>query len=121
MKSIERFEFAFRKLLGEIKAEFVQNLKGPVDFEVRTWITKKRLFDAEALPSIHASIHRSLVSPTALYVTKVPSNKAYKQCCGSGMFVLDPDFYLSWITDLRSRIPDPSTATTEKREKYFLL
>jgi hypothetical protein len=35
-KSIERFEFAFRKLLGEIEAEIVQNLKGLVDFEVRT-------------------------------------------------------------------------------------
>jgi hypothetical protein len=35
------------------------------------------------------------------------------------MFVLDPDFYLS-ITNLGSRIPDPSTATIEEREKYFL-
>jgi hypothetical protein len=35
-KSIERFEFAFRKLLGEIEAEFVRNLKGLVNFEVRT-------------------------------------------------------------------------------------
>ncbi len=35
-KPIERFEFAFGKLLGEIKAEFVRNLKGLVDFEVRT-------------------------------------------------------------------------------------
>ncbi len=35
-KSIERFEFAFGKLLGEIEAEFVRNLKGLVDFEVRT-------------------------------------------------------------------------------------
>jgi hypothetical protein len=35
-KSIERFEFAFRKLLGEIEAEFVRNLKGLVDFEVQT-------------------------------------------------------------------------------------
>ena len=35
-KSIERFEFAFRKLLGEIEAEFVRNLKCLIDFEVRT-------------------------------------------------------------------------------------
>jgi hypothetical protein len=35
-KSIERFELAFGKLLGEIEPEFVQNLKGLVDFEVRT-------------------------------------------------------------------------------------
>jgi hypothetical protein len=30
------FEFAFGKLLGEIEPEFVRNLKGLVDFEVRT-------------------------------------------------------------------------------------
>ncbi len=64
-KSIERFELAFQKLLSEIEAEFVRNMKGLVDFEVRTWITKKSLVDAEASPLIHASIHRSLVSPTA--------------------------------------------------------
>ncbi len=58
--------FAFQKLLGEIEAEFVQNLKGLIDFEVQTWITKKSRVDAEALASIHASIHRSHVSPTAL-------------------------------------------------------
>jgi hypothetical protein len=37
------------------------------------------------------------------------------------MFVLDPDFYLSWITNLGSRIPDPSTATIEERENFILL
>ncbi len=36
LKSIERFEFAYRKLLGEIDAEFVRNLKVLVDFEVQT-------------------------------------------------------------------------------------
>jgi hypothetical protein len=35
-KLIECYEFAFRKLLGEIEAEFVRNLKGLVDFEVLT-------------------------------------------------------------------------------------
>jgi hypothetical protein len=35
-KLIERFELAFGKLLGEIEAEFVPNLKGLADFEVRT-------------------------------------------------------------------------------------
>jgi hypothetical protein len=35
-KSIERLEFAFRKLLGEVEAEFVRHLKGLFDFEVRT-------------------------------------------------------------------------------------
>jgi hypothetical protein len=33
-----------------------------------------------------------------------------KQCCGSGMFIPDPDFY-------PSRIPDPKTATKERDEK----
>jgi hypothetical protein len=32
------------------------------------------------------------------------------QCCGSGMFIPDPDFY-------PSRIPDPKTATKERGEK----
>jgi hypothetical protein len=27
-----------------------------------------------------------------------------EQCCGSGMFIPDPDFYPSWIPDLGSRI-----------------
>jgi hypothetical protein len=31
------------------------------------------------------------------------------QCCGSGMFIPDPDFY-------PSRIPDPKTATKERGE-----
>jgi hypothetical protein len=31
------------------------------------------------------------------------------QCCGSGMFIADPDFY-------PSRIPDPKTATKERGE-----
>jgi hypothetical protein len=35
------------------------------------------------------------------------------QCCGSGMFIPDPDFY-------PSRIPDPKTATKERGEKIFL-
>jgi hypothetical protein len=32
------------------------------------------------------------------------------QCCGSGMFIPDPDFY-------PSRIPDPKTATKQRGEK----
>jgi hypothetical protein len=36
------------------------------------------------------------------------------QCCGSGMFIPDPDFYPFWIPDLGSRIPDPKTATKER-------
>jgi hypothetical protein len=35
-----------------------------------------------------------------------------QQCCESGMFIPDPDFY-------PSRIPDPKTATKERGEKKF--
>jgi hypothetical protein len=37
-----------------------------------------------------------------------------KQCCGSGMFIPDPDFH-------PSRIPDPKTETKERDEKKFVL
>jgi hypothetical protein len=36
--------------------------------------------------------------------------KMWQQCCGSGMFIPDPDFY-------PSRIPDLKTATKERGEK----
>jgi hypothetical protein len=46
------------------------------------------------------------------------------QCCGSGMFIPDPRFLIlifthpgSRISDPRSRIPDPKTATKERGEK----
>ncbi len=35
------------------------------------------------------------------------------QCCGSGMFIPDPDFY-------PSRIPDPNTAMKDRGEKKFV-
>jgi hypothetical protein len=43
------------------------------------------------------------------------------QCCGSGMFIPDPDFYPFRIPDLGSRIPDPKTATQERGEKKFVV
>jgi hypothetical protein len=50
--------------------------------------------------------------------------KEYLQCCGSRMFIPDPDFYSSRIPDLGarisepgSRIPDPKTATKERGDK----
>ncbi len=43
------------------------------------------------------------------------------QCCGSGMFIPDPDFYPSRIPDLVSRIPDPKTATKERGEKKLVV
>jgi hypothetical protein len=43
------------------------------------------------------------------------------QCCGSRMFIPDPDFYPSWIPDLGSRIPDLKTATKERGKKKFVV
>ncbi len=37
-----------------------------------------------------------------------------KQCCESGMFISDPDFY-------PSRIPDPKTAIKERGEKKLVV
>ncbi len=54
--AIELDRERFRKLLGEAETEFVRNSKVLVDFEVRTWIQKKSLVDAEASASIQASI-----------------------------------------------------------------
>jgi hypothetical protein len=65
-KSIERSSLIFGKLLGEIELEFLRNSKYLVEFEDRAGIRKKRFGEAEASPLIHASILRSLVSPTAL-------------------------------------------------------
>jgi hypothetical protein len=36
------------------------------------------------------------------------------QCCGSGMFIPDPDFYSSWI-------PDPKTVTKWRVKKRKLV
>jgi hypothetical protein len=44
----------------------------------------------------------------------------FLQCCGSGMFIPDPDFYPSRISEPGSRIPDQKTATKESIEKNFL-
>jgi hypothetical protein len=41
------------------------------------------------------------------------------QCCGSGIFIRDPDFYP--IPDAGSRMPDPKTATKERGEKKFVV
>jgi hypothetical protein len=38
----------------------------------------------------------------------------YRQCCGSRMFIPDPDFY-------PSRIPDPKTTTKVRGEKTFVV
>jgi hypothetical protein len=45
----------------------------------------------------------------------------YMQCCGSGMFIPDPDFYPSRIPDPGSRISDPKTAKKERGEKKLVV
>jgi hypothetical protein len=40
----------------------------------------------------------------------VPNKKIKRQCCGTRMFIPDPDFYIC-------RIPDPNTETKERDEK----
>jgi hypothetical protein len=39
-----------------------------------------------------------------------------KQCCGSGMFIPDPDFFPSWILYPISRIPYPVSKNSNKRD-----
>ncbi len=48
-------------------------------------------------------------------------NRESFQCCGSGMFIPDPDFYPSRIPDLGSRIPDQTTARKEEEQNFFVL
>jgi hypothetical protein len=38
---------------------------------------------------------------------------------GFGMFIPDPDFYPSWIPDIGSPIPNPTTATKEEGKKLL--
>jgi hypothetical protein len=47
-------------------------------------------------------------------VNKGWDSQMIQQCCGSGMFIPDPDIY-------PSRIPDPKTATKERGEKKFVV
>ncbi len=47
---------------------------------------------------------------TSLFFFLIYPNFSEKQCCGSGMFIPDPDFL---------PIPDPKTGRKERSEKYF--
>jgi hypothetical protein len=51
---------------------------------------------------------------------KYKQKDTFQQCCGSGMFISDPNFYRSWIPDPVSRIPDPKTVTKERGEKKLV-
>jgi hypothetical protein len=63
------------------------------------------------------------MSPVIM-VFRCQHHRVFGSVLRSGMFILDPDFYPSRITDLGSQIPDPKTATEERSEKnvlsYFL-
>jgi hypothetical protein len=52
------------------------------------------------------------------YLKAVTSSVADPGCLSR---IPDPDFYPSRIPDLRSRIPDPKTATKERGEKKFVV
>jgi hypothetical protein len=39
------------------------------------------------------------------------------QCCGSGIFIPDPDFYPFRIPDLGSRILDPGSKNSNKKDR----
>ncbi len=58
---------------------------------------------------------RSTVSRVKAYQRDPPTHTK-TPCCGSGMFIPDPDF-----THLGSRIPDPKTATKERGEKNYFI
>jgi hypothetical protein len=56
-----------------------------------------------------------------LKLCEEPDLATENQCCGSGMFIPDPDFYPSRIPDPGSRIPKPKTATKERGEKKLVV
>jgi hypothetical protein len=69
---------------------------------------------------------RHILFPSHSYIWTggylVPVATLYRSF-GSGMFIPDPDpdFYPSWIPDLGSPIPNPTTATKEVGEKIVVL
>ncbi len=67
---------------------------------------------------LHSGIirHTTLLSSrssTCTWPSMPTSTGTFFQCCGSGMFIPDPDFY-------PSRIPDLKTTTTERGGKNLL-
>jgi hypothetical protein len=57
---------------------------------------------------------------TQSWCSAFEGNISLSQCCGSGMFIPDLDFYPPRIPDLGSRILDPKIATKERGEKKFV-
>jgi hypothetical protein len=51
-------------------------------------------------------------------LTVVDENPSWRQCCGSGMFIPDPDFYRSRIPDPGSRIPNPGSKNSNERQGW---
>jgi hypothetical protein len=62
----QAFEFSFWKTTRRDRVRVFDKFEIPHRVRGLSWNQKKRLDEAEASPSIHVSIHRSLVSPTAL-------------------------------------------------------
>jgi hypothetical protein len=59
-------------------------------------------------PGVENSLPCNLEKSTRTFLKTITF--IFIQCCGSGMFIPDPDFF-------PSRIPDPKTATKERGEK----
>ncbi len=57
-------------------------------------------------------------SLTQSWCSAFEGNISLSQCCGSGMFIPDPDFYPPRIPDLGSRILDPGSKNSNKREGW---
>jgi hypothetical protein len=88
----------------------IKDTQRTVVFQILFLSTSKKGQMAFCLPS-------NLVNTLPLCFFEFASRYGYGQCCGSGMFIPDPDFYLFRIPDLGSRDPDPKTATKERGEK----
>jgi hypothetical protein len=54
---------------------------------------------------VHRNENGPKFFPTKAKLRIIKKLKNEIQCCGSGMFIPDPDFYPSLIPDLGSRIP----------------
>jgi hypothetical protein len=79
------------------------------------------VFQELRLPGVQQNIHEELLPHRSYEGTYAKVDSSLSQCCGSGMFIPDPDFYPFRISDPGSRIQDPKTATKETGWKKFVI
>jgi hypothetical protein len=75
--------------------------------KIKECITISSVFKELRLPGVQQNIHEELLPHRSYEGTYAKVDSSLSQCCGSGMFILDPDFY-------PFRISDPKTATKER-------